>query len=57
MEKRMIQTEQHDPLLTEIRQELMPGFETLLAGKTDSNPSFTEKARARWQQQVSDQQE
>ena len=32
----------------------MPGFERLLAGKTESNPSFAEKARARWQQQVSD---
>lgn len=30
----------------------MPGFEQLLAGKTESNPSFAEKARARWQQQV-----
>ena len=31
----------------------MPGFERLLAGKTESNPSFADKARARWQQQVS----
>ncbi len=30
----------------------MPGFESLLAGKTECNPSFEEKARARWQQQV-----
>jgi len=30
----------------------MPGFERLLAGKTESNPSFAEHARARWQQQV-----
>lgn len=32
----------------------MPGFERLLTGKTESNPSFAEKARAHWQQQVSD---
>ncbi len=31
---------------------LPPGFESLLAGKTECNPSFAEKARARWQQQV-----
>ena len=32
----------------------MPGFERLLVGETESNPSFAEKARDRWQQQVSD---
>lgn len=30
----------------------MPGFERILAGKTERNPSFAEKARARWQRQV-----
>ncbi len=30
----------------------MPGFESLLAGKMECNPSFAEKARARWQKQV-----
>ena len=30
----------------------MPGFERILADKTVCNPSFAEKARARWQRQV-----
>lgn len=37
-----------------VRREFMPGFERLLAGQTKSKPSFSEKDRARWRQQVSD---
>lgn len=36
------------------KSAFMPGFERLLAGETESNPSFEERARARWRRQVSD---
>ena len=36
------------------KHAFMPRFERLLSGKTEANPSFADRARARWQQQVSD---